>query len=167
MPEEMQMRNEPPATDRNWLAVGIAFGAVAVAVLALLFTVGRRREPTGMDAAYISQVRLSDFSMSESANLAGGKVTYLDGKVTNAGDRTLTGVEVRVIFRNAAGQISQNSTMPLNLIRMREPYIDTEPIAASPLRPGETREFRLILDQVTEDWDGQYPQLTVDRASTR
>ena len=160
-------RKEAQGEDRNWMAVGIAFGAVAVVVLVLLFTVGRRHEATEMDSAYIAQVHLSDFAMSESGNLAGGKVTYLDGKVTNAGGKTVVGIRVRLLFHNAAGQVSENSTMPLNLIRMREPYIDTVPVAESPMKPGETREFRLILDQVTPDWDGQYPQVTVDGVSTR
>lgn len=162
---DAQKRNEPRAEDRNWLPVGIAFAVVAL--LVLIFAVSHRRATTATDLAYRSQVRLSDFAMSESANLAGGKITYLDGSVTNTGSKTLTGAEVRVVFRNAAGQVSQNSTMPLNLIRAREPYIDTEPMAASPLAPGQTREFRLILDQVTADWDGQYPAVTVDSVSTR
>ena len=162
---DTQKRNEPRAEDRNWLPVGIAFAVVAL--LVLIFAVSHRRSVAATDLAYRSQVRLSDFAMSESANLAGGKVTYLDGKVTNAGTKTLTGVTVRVIFRNAANEVSQNSTMPLSLIRAREPYIDTEPMSASPMAPGQTREFRLILDQVTADWNGQYPVVTVDSVTTR
>ncbi len=162
---EAQKRNEQRGEDRNWLPVGIAFAVVAM--LVVILAVSHRHGAAASDAAYRSQVRLSDFAMSESGNLAGGKVTYLDGKITNAGAKTLVGVEVRVIFRNAAGEVSQNSTMPLNVIRAREPYIDTEPVAAAPLAPGETREFRLIFDQVTADWDGQYPVVTVDSATTR
>ena len=167
MLEADSKQNEVQAENRNWLAVGIAFASVAVVVLVMLFTVGRRHETSEMDSAYLAQVRLSDFAMSESGNLAGGKVTYLDGKVTNAGRKTVIGIRVRVLFRNGVGQVSENTTMPLNLIRMREPYIDTVPVAESPMKPGETREFRLILDQVTPDWDGQYPQVTVDGVSTR
>ncbi len=147
--------------NRKWSALGV------VALVMLGLTVGCRHTAARMDAAYLSQVHLSHFVMSESSNLAGGKVTYLDGQVTNAGTKTLVGVRVRVIFRNAAGEASQNTTMPLDLIRAREPYIDTEPMRASPLKPGEVRDFRLIFDQVTADWDGQYPQVTVESAETR
>ena len=148
-------------TNRKWLPTAAALA------ITLLLPIGCRRAPARTDAAYLSQVRLSHFAMSESSNLAGGKVTYLDGQVTNAGTKTLVGVRVRVIFRNAAGEASQNTTMPLDLIRAREPYIDTEPVAASPIKPGEKRDFRLIFDQVTQDWDGQYPQVTVAGAETR
>uniref|UniRef100_E6QL61 DUF2393 domain-containing protein n=1 Tax=mine drainage metagenome TaxID=410659 RepID=E6QL61_9ZZZZ len=105
--------------------------------------------------------------MSESSNLAGGKVTYLDGEVANTGDRTVTGVTVRVEFRNASREVVQNETMALNLIRMREPYIDTEPVSAAPLKAGERRDFRLIFDQVSADWDEAYPEVQVLGATTR
>lgn len=139
----------------------------AAALMTALLPTGCRRAAEKTDAAYAAQVRLSHFAMSESSNLAGGKVTYLDGLVTNAGGKTLVGVRVRVAFRNAAGEVSQSETMPLELIRMREPYIDTEPVAAAPIQPGEQRDFRLIFDQVTPDWDGQYPQVTVAGTKTR
>ncbi len=165
MHQDAQKRNEQQSEDRNWLPVGAAFAVVAL--LVLIFAVSHRHTVAAGDAAYRAQVRLSHFVMSESSNLAGGKVTYMDGQVTNAGTKTLVSVHVRVAFRNAAGEVSQSETMPLNLIRTREPYIDTEPVAASPLKPGQQRDFRLIFDQVTPDWDGQYPQVIVADAETR
>jgi hypothetical protein len=68
---------------------------------------------------------------------------------------------VQVAFRNALKQIAQKETMPLNLIRTREPYVDTQPMSAAPLEPGSGREFRLIFDHVTEDWDQEYPEVRV------
>ena len=108
--------------------------------------------------------------MSESANLAGGKVTYLDGHIVNTGNRTITGITVQVLFRDPAHEVAQNETQPLKLIRMRRPYIDVEPVSAAPLKSGDQRDFRLIFDTVAEDWDGAYPEVRivhVDRSSNR
>ena len=105
--------------------------------------------------------------MSESGNLAGGKVTYLDGHIANHGDRTVTGVTVQVLFRNAAQEVAQNETQRLKIVRMREPYIDIEPVSAAPLKPGDEKDFRLIFDAVTPDWDGAYPQLRILRVETQ
>jgi hypothetical protein len=55
----------------------------------------------------------------------------------------------------------QKETMPLNLIRTHQPYIDTEPVSAAPIKPGETREFRLIFDHVAEGWNQNYPEIRV------
>ena len=96
--------------------------------------------------------------MSESTNLAGGKVTYLDGDVVNNGAQTVTGVTVQVLFRNAAHEVAQNETMHLNFIRMREPYIDTEPVSAAPLKPADRHDFRLIFDSISSDWMARTPR---------
>ena len=53
--------------------------------------------------------------------------------------------------------------MPLNLIRTHQPYIDTEPVSAAPIAPGETREFRLIFDHVAEGLEPVLPGDPRDR----
>ena len=105
--------------------------------------------------------------MSESANLAGGKVTYLDGHIANQGSRTVTGITVQVLFRNVAREVAQNLTQKLMLIRTRDPYIDVEPVSAAPLKPGDGQDFRLIFDGVTPDWDGAYPEIRIIQVETK
>lgn len=101
--------------------------------------------------------------MSESSSLAGGKVTYVDGRIANTGSRTVTGITVQVLFRTFAHEVTQNETQPLKLIRTRDPYIDVQPVSVAPLAPGDSREFRLIFDGVSPDWDGAYPEIRVLR----
>jgi hypothetical protein len=101
--------------------------------------------------------------MSESANLAGGKVTYLDGHIANTGSRTVTGIAVQVLFRNGAHEVAQNETQPLKLIRVRQPYVDLQAVSAAPLKPGDERDFRFIFDSVSPDWDGALPGLRIVR----
>jgi hypothetical protein len=99
--------------------------------------------------------------MSESSNLAGGKVTYLDGHIANTGTRTVTGITAQVLFRTFAHEVAQNETQPIKLIRTREPYVDLEPVSAAPLTPGASADFRLIFDAVNPDWDGAYPEIRI------
>jgi hypothetical protein len=115
---------------------------------------------------YAANLPISQLAMSESANLAGGKVTYLDGQIVNTGSRTITAVTVQVLFRDPAHEVAQNETQPLKLIRMRQPYIDVEPVSAAPLKPGDQRDFRLIFDTVAQDWDGAYPEVRVIRVES-
>ena len=103
--------------------------------------------------------------MSEASNFAGGKVTYLDGKIANHGTQTLTAITVQVAFRNDLKEIAQKETLPLSLIRTREPYVDTQPVSASPLKPGGESEFRLIFDSLAPDWNQQYPEVRVVRVA--
>jgi hypothetical protein len=105
--------------------------------------------------------------MSESANLAGGKITYLDGHIANRGDRTITGITVQVLFRNYNHEVAQNETLPMTLIRTREPYVDTESVSAAPLAPGAEKDFRLIFDSVATDWAGETPQIRILQVVSR
>jgi hypothetical protein len=57
--------------------------------------------------------------------------------------------------------VAQNETLPLKLIRIREPYVDLEPVSAAPLKPGDEHDFRFIFDAVSPDWNGAYPELRV------
>ena len=152
---------------RNWLPMAIA-AAIVVILATVVVVVLERGKPaakvTPISAAadpYAASLPITRLAMSESANLAGGKVTYLDGHIANTGARTVTGVSVQVLFRTFAHEVAQNETHPLKLIRMREPYIDVEPVSAAPLKPGDEHDFRLIFDAVSPDWDGAYPEVRI------
>ena len=160
---------------RNWLPLGLAAGvvvvAVAVAVLSLEHANTRGKITVAPISApldpYAQSLSLTRLAMSEAGNLAGGKVTYLDGHIANIGARTVTAVTVQVLFRDFAHEVAQNETLPLRLIRVREPYIDMEPVSAAPLTPGGEQDFRLIFDGVKPDWDGAYPEIRILHVETK
>jgi hypothetical protein len=159
--------------ERNWLPLAVAAAVVLIAA-AVVVLVLEHGKPTATVTpisaapdAYAASLPITGLAMSESANLAGGKVTYLDGHIANKGARTVTGVTVQVLFRDFAHEVAQNETLPLRLIRMREPYVDLEPVSAAPLKPGGEQDFRLIFDAVTPDWDGAYPQIRVIHVETK
>lgn len=164
----------PPAEapERNWLPLGIA-AATVLLVIAITLFFGRSKPAAtttpiaATPDAYAASLPVSAIVMSESSNLSGGKVTYLDGHIVNQGDRTVTAITVQVLFRNGANEVAQNLTEPLQFIRTREPYIDVEPVSAAPLKPGEGHDFRLIFDGVSSDWNGAYPDLRILRVETK
>jgi hypothetical protein len=164
------LESGPGTTDvgreRNWLPLVVAVVLVAAVIVASVI-MGGRKPTMGVTAItagadpYATSLPLTNLAMSESANLAGGKVTYLDGHIANRGDQMVTGITVQVLFRNSGHEVAQNETLPLTLVRMREPYIDTEPVSAAPLKPGTEQDFRLIFDSVAADWAGETPEIRV------
>lgn len=146
-----------------------AWGVAALLVIVLagiIVHLGQKKPaaaPNSLQPAdgYAASLPLSQFAMSESANLSGGKLTYLDGHVVNAGSRTVTDVTVQVVFQNDEAMAPQIYTVPLTLIRMKEPYIDTQAVSANPLKPGDDREFRLTFETVPENWNTQMPMVRV------
>jgi hypothetical protein len=163
----------PDRGERDWKPMAIA--AVIVIVVAGV-VIGelqhRRKQPAfaPVSAAadpYAARLPITNLQMSESSNLAGGKVTYVDGHIKNTGTKTVTAIAVQTLFRDAAHEVAQNDVQPLQLIRTREPYVDLEPVSAAPLKPGDERDFRLIYDAVTQDWNGEYPQLRILHVESR
>lgn len=155
------------ARERNWLPPVIASAVVLIVAAIVILASEHGRKPvtvTPVSAApdpYASSIPISGLAMSESTNLAGGKVTYVDGHIANKGSRTVTGITVQVLFRDMAQEVTQNETRPLQIVRVRQPYVDLEPVSAAPLKPGDERDFRLIFDAVSRDWDGAYPQIRI------
>jgi hypothetical protein len=94
--------------------------------------------------AYVRNLKLSEVSMKATESYVGQTVTEIEGKITNAGDRIAQ--HVYCIFYNAYGEV---------VIRERVPIITT------PLKPGETRAFRLPFDDIPEGWNNQMPQLVI------
>lgn len=168
-----QLVGPPAPAERNWLPLAIAAGIVVVIVGALILFLGHGKNtsqvtPISAQAdPYAANLPITNLAMSESSNLAGGKVTYLDGQIANKGDRTVSGITVQVLFRNYAHEVAQNETLPLMLIRTRDPYVDLEPVSAAALKPGGQREFRLIFDTVADSWDGAYPEIRLIHVDTK
>jgi hypothetical protein len=98
--------------------------------------------------AYVRNLKLSEVSMKATESYVGQTVTEIEGKITNSGDRIAQHVDVYCIFYNAYGEV---------VIRERVP------IVSAPLKPGETREFRLPFDDIPEGWNNQMPQLVIAR----
>jgi hypothetical protein len=172
-PDDSFLSRRSDAVERRSLLPWLIAALAVVLVVGFMLLAGHheRESQQAIDAAktpdsYAPNVQIGSLQMSQATNFAGGKLTYIDGQVTNGGDRTVRGITVSVIFKNDVGEPPQQQTMPIMLIRTREPYVDTEPVSAEPLKPGDHHDFRLIFDHVTATWNQQYPTIQVLRVQT-
>jgi hypothetical protein len=156
-----------------WVIAGVV---VALVIISLLLVSRQPPPPTPPNpggaalapaASYAKDLVISNLHMSQSSTISGASQTYIDGNITNNGKQTLSGITVQVAFNDFTGKIGQKSTMPLALIRTHQPYVDVEPVSANPIAPGQTREFRLIFDHVTDEWNQQYPEIRVIAVETK
>lgn len=159
---------EPPV-EHGLPTRSLAIAAVAVLILLAVLVMLARRPTTSVanNAAYASQIELSGAQMSEADSQSGGKLIYLDGHIVNHGTATVTGLRVQVDFPTDLSQPPQSETVPVNLIYMREPYIDTRPVSAAPLGPGAAGDFRLIFDDINDSWNQQEPRFKIVQVTTK
>jgi hypothetical protein len=163
-----------PTAERSFPTTAVAIAATAVVILvAVLVMLARRHAPPPSlnavlpPAAYASNLVFSDVHMSDATTGSGGRLIYVEGHVANRGPATVTGVTVQLVFANDTNMPPQVETTPLKLIYMREPYVDARPVSASPMAPMAEGDFRLILDDVSENWNQQIPQIRATQISTR
>ncbi len=151
--------------ERHWVPI-IVGGLIVAAVVALLVIFGRSPQPTDQEPpqpAYASNLHISDLKLSAAENFVGATVSYLDGKMTNTGDKTVTACRVEAVFRNSMGQIVDKQAQPLMILHTRTGfgYQDLMPLYTAPLTPNQTRDFRLTFEHISADWDHGYPELRV------
>jgi hypothetical protein len=111
--------------------------------------------------SYAASLAITGIEMSDTDTFGGGRLIYIDGHITNNGPKTVKEITVQTIFANDLHYPPQVETGPLMLIRTRDPEVDTEPVSREPLKPGDSREFRLIFEHVYTDWNQTYPDIHV------
>ena len=165
----------PLVTERSFPTVPVAVALFALLALSLGLVWATRRgganagSPDALRpvAPYAANLKLSGLAMSESTSFSGGKSTFLDGHIANTGPATVTGLTVQVLFASDGGGAPQLQTVPMNLVRTREPYLDTEPVSAAPLAPGAGADFRLIFEGIRPEWNQETPEVHVVEVATR
>jgi hypothetical protein len=139
-------------------------GALAVAMLvAIAILASRHNADSGLTGPnpYIDKVEVSGLHMSTAENFAGGRVTYIEGRLTNHGDKKITAVRIEVLFKDSLGQVAQKDALPVMVLQPNLPYLDYGPLTVAPLFPGRACDFRLTIEHITAEWDGQLPQTKV------
>jgi Protein of unknown function (DUF2393) len=153
--------------ESNWIA--IVFGVVLVVIVVVVASLLLRTESkiANPPDPYAANIKFSDMKMSAAENFVGATVTYLDGTVTNAGDKTVNRAAVHVSFKDSLGQIVQAEDVPLRILQTSGPYPDAVDLSIAPLAPAQSNPFRLTFEHVTADWNHEYPELRVTEVGAK
>jgi len=147
--------------DSSRLIIMIAVAVVIAGMLGVALLMKQPPKPARTVSPYIASLKLSDFKMSAAENFIGATVSYVDGTITNTGDKTVTRVIVEVVFQDSMGQLAQREEVPLRLVRTNGAYLEPVDLNVSPLGPGQTQPFRLTFDSISAQWNRQYPEIRV------
>jgi Protein of unknown function (DUF2393) len=153
--------------DSSRLIIGIAVFVVIAGALAAAFLLRQPPQTAKTASPYIANVKLSDFKMSAAENFIGATVSYVDGSVTNTGDKTVTHAVVEVTFKDDMSQVAQREELPLRVLKTSGAYPDAVDLSVAPLAPGQTEHFRLTFDSISAQWNRQYPDMRVTDVSVK
>ena len=142
------------------LAAAAVIVALAIGAISLLSRHSQSAAPSAgvkpmafgpAEQAYAPHVHLTDIQLSKSSNLLNQQFTYINGTVSNDGDRAIAGMALTVEFYSDV----DNKKLALR---------DTEPVITSndpPLPAGQNRPFTMTMDRYPDGWNQQMPKLAV------
>lgn len=137
---------------------GVVIAAVIAGVIFWFVYVGRpappspaMQPPTAVERNYAPNIALSNFAMSAAENMVRQQVVTVHGEVTNRGPRTLMSVSADCSFAGFQGN---------TVYHERKMIFSSK---KNPLRPGETRPFRIAFDHLPDDWNQAVPQIAIAR----
>jgi hypothetical protein len=151
----------------NWkLPVGVALAIVLVVVAASVWldsgtveapTVAIPDELPSMDdsaRAYVGQIEITDLQPSKWENMLGQEVVYLDGRLTNNGDRNIAALELTIEFQDMYGQMVRRDTF-------RAIGGSSAVGQASVLAPNQSHTFRAAFESVPRGWNQVTPTVRI------
>lgn len=159
---------EPKGT--GWRVPLLIAALLGAGIVAAIFWLGRPTSetagpppPTALppldeeSRAYAQQIEISSLEMSRWENFLGQQVIYLDGKLTNHGDRVIHALELTVEFKDQLDQV---------VLRERFRPVGAAPGSPTagrtpPLPPGEVRDFRAGFESLPRDWNRRPPTVRV------
>jgi hypothetical protein len=161
---------QTPATQREEsslrpILIGVFIVAVVVGILVLILR-GEQKKPA-QPPAYAASLKFSDLKASGAQNFVGATVSYLDGTITNAGDKTVIHAVVQVTFKDDMGQTAQREEIPIHVLRTGGPYDEAVDLNMSPLGPGQSKPFRLTFESISAQWDHAYPDMRITQVSVK
>jgi len=159
-----------PTTERQEsslrpILIGIVIVGVVVGILVLILR-AKETKPAA-PPAYAANLKFSDMKTSAAQNFAGATVSYLDGIITNTGDKTVFHAMVQITFKDDMGQTAQREELPIHILRTGGPYDEAVDLSLSPLAPGQSKPFRLTFENISAQWNHVYPDLQITQVSTK
>lgn len=99
--------------------------------------------------AYLGKLALSNVRMQAAESYVNQRVVEILGDITDKGDRTVETVEVTCVFSDFSGQ---------SILRERVFVVDRQ---NGPLKPSQTKPFRLAFDDIPNTWNQAIPSLVI------
>jgi hypothetical protein len=150
------MAPRPATPEKLPLALLFSGALVVVAVLAAMVYLRKSGPEKAHDGpasaearAYVPHLVLSDVSMKAAENLMKQQVVEIEGRITNNGPQAVESVDVFCLFGGVDGH---------EIYRERVPIVRPK---AAPVKPKETRSFRLAFDDLPDGWNQGMPTLVI------
>jgi len=152
----------PDDSPGPWRAIIAGTAVLAIVIGLLIWLGGGSRSASPPPNPYAGKLQVANVKMKAAQNFVGGTVTYVEGTITNTGEKAVTGAVAEVIFRNSLGEVVQKEQIPVRVLVFQGPDRDILDLPSAPLKPGATADFRLTIEgNISADWNQGYPEVRI------
>ncbi len=111
----------------------------------------------GAARAYLGNITIENLQPSKWGNMLGQDVIYLDGTLTNTGDKKIIALELTIEFKDPYGILVKRETFrPVGA-----PRATGFSAFAPPLPAGASREFRAGFENIPPSWNQGTPSVRI------
>lgn len=91
-----------------------------------------------------------------------GNALYIEGNITNTGQQTISGAAMHMIFHAADGRVLADMNSPIQSLSTGQGNSRiAQELSEAPLKPNDTRPFRIGIDHVPQGWNHQMPEVRI------
>ncbi len=109
-------------------------------------------------AALAGVIQIQQLKMSQAPT---GGALDIQGLLNNTGTQTVNGIAMDVVFHNQKGGIADSERVKVQgLAQQGSKYVEDD-LQKTPLKPNDTRPFRITVDSVPQGWNQQMPELKI------
>lgn len=137
------------------LVIALVIVILSAAGAGLWLLLARRSAPqqpgslTAEAEAYFPYMSMTDFDMKATESFAQQQLVEITGKIINKGNRPVAVVDAVCLFYDPYGKSVHRERV--SVLKARE----------GPLKPGETRPFRMAFDTIPPTWNQAFPQIGI------
>lgn len=112
------------------------------------------QQPAGLAGT----IEIQQLKMSKSPT--GGSLD-IQGLLNNGGTQTVSGIAMDVVFHGQNGGIADSERVKVEGLKREGTRFVDDDLQKTPLKPNDTRPFRITVDSVPQGWNQQMPELKV------
>ncbi len=164
---ELVPNNDVIKPRRPGRPIGVLIGIVAAAALLAAVVYFFPRNPKNMPPTTNAQVPLQPVPgelQLEGMQLKLDPTTesfYLDGRVMNTGPHSITGALAEVKLRDGQNKVVLDVRRPLEGMVLKGNDLLPDAWTKDPIKPNDTRPFRLTVDNVPASWNHNLPEVQI------
>ncbi len=146
-----------------WPLIALIVAAAILAAVAGIFprVLKAKALPAAAQVPQQPAGKQIQFSELQGVSEPTGGAFYLTGELTNNGKTTINGILVELKFKNEAGKTLLKQRLPVEGIVPGSDPPREQYLTEMPIKPGETRPFRIHVSELPAGWNHQLPEMKI------